>query len=269
MPTNSWSRCIPLIVSLLSGYLTVSAADNRVCTSPPTTLQHQQCPIVTVTGHLHNNQSTVALILARGGSKGVPLKNLRTVHGLSLLARSIETIWSSGVFDEVWVSTDHDGIAAEAQRFGAHVHLRPESVSRDQTTSIESVREFLQHHGHHIDAIALVQCTSVFLRPQYLREAMRQFVAADCVFAVVRSHKLRWQWHAAERRLRPLNFDAQRRPRRQDWTGDLAETGMFYVATGDLLRSGRFQNDKCVCVCLLCRGCDWDFMVNFPVVADS
>lgn len=58
----------------------------------------------------------VALILARGGSKGVPLKNLRQVGGLSLLARSLCLAHNSQVFRDIWVSTDHFGIGTEAEK---------------------------------------------------------------------------------------------------------------------------------------------------------
>lgn len=60
--------------------------------------------------------SVIALVLARGGSKGVRLKNLREVGGITLLGRSLQAIRQSGAFAEVWVSTDHEGIASEAER---------------------------------------------------------------------------------------------------------------------------------------------------------
>lgn len=57
-----------------------------------------------------------ALILARGGSKGIPLKNIAKVDGVSLLARTVMTARDAYVFDEVWVSTDHPEIADEAHK---------------------------------------------------------------------------------------------------------------------------------------------------------
>lgn len=76
---------------------------------------------------------------------------------------------------------------------GAQVHYRPAAVAQDNTTSIASVQEFLVRHPH-VQNVALVQCTSVFLRAEYLRIAQRLFdeavdrpgVTVDCVFAVVR-----------------------------------------------------------------------------------
>ena len=64
---------------------------------------------------------TVAIIPARGGSKGIPLKNLQKVAGKTLLARAVEAASEATGVDLVVVSTDHDGIAAEAERAGATV----------------------------------------------------------------------------------------------------------------------------------------------------
>lgn len=58
----------------------------------------------------------MALVLARGGSKGIPLKNLATIGTDSLLGRTLKTILSSRTFADVWVSTDHDAIADEAMK---------------------------------------------------------------------------------------------------------------------------------------------------------
>lgn len=134
-------------------------------------------------------QSIVALILARGGSKGIRLKNLATVSGISLLGRALRIIHNCrNCFDEVWVSTDHELIAQEAQRFNARVHYRSDYSARDEATSIESIQEFLNGYSH-IQNIALIQCTSVFIYEQYLEAAVKKFKSArhiDCVFSVQR-----------------------------------------------------------------------------------
>lgn len=62
---------------------------------------------------------------------------------------------------------------------------------------------------------------------------------------IFRSWKLRWGYAADEEKLKPLNFDAKNRPRRQDWSGELVETGMFYFARRAIIeRDGVFQNDR-------------------------
>lgn len=129
-----------------------------------------------------------ALVLARGGSKGIPLKNLAKVNGVSLLGRTLRIIHNSNVFDELWVSTDHQRIADEAEFFRANVNWRHESTARDESTSLQAVQEFLRWHPN-IHNIALIQCTSVFIREKYLAKAaelFRQNADVDCVFAVTR-----------------------------------------------------------------------------------
>lgn len=77
--------------------------------------------------------TTLALIPARGGSKGVARKNLRLVGGRSLLARAIDAARDSGMVDRVVVSTDHEEIAGEARHCGAEApFLRPLELASDQ-----------------------------------------------------------------------------------------------------------------------------------------
>ncbi|XP_059613060.1 N-acylneuraminate cytidylyltransferase [Phlebotomus argentipes] len=188
-------------------------------------------------------RKVVALILARGGSKGIPLKNLAILQGESLLLRALRVVKNSKIFSEIWVSTDNDLIALEARTVSKiFVHHRPESEALDTTSSIESVQEFLHHHPE-IENVALIQCTSIFLRETYLELAYELFQKSDCVFTVTKSHKLRWKFSNSQ--LLPINFDPTKRPRRQDWDGELLETGMFYFATRNLLDRGVFQTNSC------------------------
>ncbi|XP_001973416.2 N-acylneuraminate cytidylyltransferase A [Drosophila erecta] len=183
-----------------------------------------------------------ALILARGGSKGIKLKNLAEAGGSSLLARTIMTIKNSTCFQHIWVSTDDKRIAIEAQKYGATVHRRPEKFARDDTPSLHAISEFLDVHRS-IQDFALFQCTSVFLKTKYIQEAVRKFESHDCVFAAKRSHYLRWK--VVDGELMPAEFNLSARPRRQDWQGDIVETGMFYFSRRKLVDSGLLQNSRC------------------------
>lgn len=130
----------------------------------------------------------VAVILARGGSKGIPSKNLAKIDGASLLGRALRTISHCGCFAEVWVSTDDEQIATEARRYNASVHYRSAHSARDEATSLESIQEFL-NANRHMKNVALIQCTSVFLRKEYLAAAVERFskyTDIDCIFSVYR-----------------------------------------------------------------------------------
>ncbi|XP_014251154.1 N-acylneuraminate cytidylyltransferase A [Cimex lectularius] len=184
--------------------------------------------------HLNPFESHIsALILARGGSKGIKLKNLAKIHNVTLLARTIRTIHDFGLFDSVWVSTDHEEIAKEAEKNGANVHWRKPFTTLDEASSSIAVKEFIQSHSE-IGIVGLIQCTSPFLRVSHLREAYdKLLVGYHSVFSVTRDHKLRWR--IEDNIIEPDNFDPYNRPRRQDWDGELYENGMFYFTYTDII----------------------------------
>ena len=104
------------------------------------------------------------LILARGGSQGIPLKNLAPLGERPLLEWALGAMLNFGGFDSLWVSTDHPGIATCATGQGALVFPRSAKYAGPEAASIDAVIEFLQSHPE-VDVVALVQCTSPFLRP--------------------------------------------------------------------------------------------------------
>ncbi|KAH8286841.1 hypothetical protein KR018_001533, partial [Drosophila ironensis] len=152
------------------------------------------------------------------------------------------TIKNSACFEHIWVSTDDKRIAIEAEKYGAIVHHRPEKFARDDTPSIDAIQEFLNGHAT-IHDFALFQCTSVFLKSKYIQEAVHKYKSHDCVFAAKRSHYLRWK--VMDDSLVPAEFNLEARPRRQDWKGDIVETGMFYFSNRQLVQSGLLQNNRC------------------------
>jgi N-acylneuraminate/3-deoxy-D-glycero-D-galacto-nononate cytidylyltransferase len=93
--------------------------------------------------------------------------------------------------------------------------------------------------------LALIQCTSPFVSKIYLRKAIEEFKWKSCVFSVFRSFKLRWFYDENTRKVRPINFNFRKRPRRQDWKGELIEAGMFYFSKRNILDRNLFQDDSC------------------------
>ncbi|KAI5631882.1 cytidylyltransferase domain-containing protein [Phthorimaea operculella] len=181
-----------------------------------------------------------ALVLARGGSKGVHLKNLQTVGGVSLLARSIQTAKIAGL--EVTVSTDHPLIALETLRNEAVVFHRSKVTATDWAPSIWAAAEFVATRPD-VTVLVLIQATSPFLKAESLRKAIDKIHQYDCVFSVTRSFKLRWRENNGK--AEPLNFNPSARPRRQDWNGEVLETGAFYMSRRALIEQERFQNNNC------------------------
>ena len=107
------------------------------------------------------------LILARGGSQGIPLKNLAPLGGRPLLEWALGAMLNFGQFDSIWVSTDHPGIATCASALGVQVFARSAKFASSEAASVDAVDEFLLNHQE-VDIVALVQCTSPFLRPGML-----------------------------------------------------------------------------------------------------
>ncbi|XP_053575090.1 N-acylneuraminate cytidylyltransferase isoform X2 [Bombina bombina] len=191
-------------------------------------------------GHL------TALVLARGGSKGIPLKNIKLLAGKPLIAWVLTAAIDSLSFDSVWVSTDSDEIENVAKHFGAQVHRRSADVSKDTTSSLETIQEFLLHHPE-VDIVGNIQATSPCLHPSDLRKVvdMIRNEAYDSVFSVVRHHLFRWkEVRKPGETTVSENFNTSRRPRRQDWRGELYENGSFYFATREIITQGLLQSGK-------------------------
>ncbi|XP_026747613.1 N-acylneuraminate cytidylyltransferase [Trichoplusia ni] len=183
------------------------------------------------------------LILARGGSKGLRLKNLRKVGGTSLLSRTIHSAKAAGLHD-ITVSTDHPLIALEAVKDNVTEFRRSFATATDWAPSIWGALEFLEAKPN-VTVLILMQTTSPFTQPADIRSAVEKLnnpVPFDCVFSVTRSNKLRWR--LIKGKLHPANFQVKNRVRRQDWDGEFLETGAFYITRRWLLENGQFQNYK-------------------------
>lgn len=115
----------------------------------------------------------------------------------------------------------------------------------DFASSMSAVQEFLKNHQL-VSNLALIQCTSPFIKAKYLKKAIYRIKFSDCVFSAVKSHKFRWKKDKINKKLLPINFNVTSRPRRQDWDGELLEAGMFYFTKRFLLDKEQFQNEKWV-----------------------
>lgn len=179
----------------------------------------------------------VAVIPARGGSKGVPGKNLRRVGGVSLVARAVAACLAAERIDTVCVSTDSSQIAAEARAAGAAVIERPAELAGDLASSESALchaLETLAEQGAEVETLVFVQCTSPFIQPGDLDAAVTMVATgeADSVFSAVDDHA--FLWRPAGDAVVGVNHDAAHRLRRQDRAPELRETGAFYVLRTEL-----------------------------------
>lgn len=178
----------------------------------------------------------LAVIPARGGSKGVPAKNLAPVGGVPLVARAVRECRAARLVSDVVVSTDDPAIAAAAREAGAGVVLRPAAIAGDTATSEAAVLHALDayeaQHGTPVDVVLLVQCTSPFLVREDVAGVAAAVVenGADTAVTVAPFHGFVWRDadDPAEGGF-GVNHDKSHRPRRQDRPQDLLETGAAYA----------------------------------------
>lgn len=135
---------------------------------------------------------TLAMITARGGSKRIPRKNIKDFNGKPIIAYSIEAAITSGVFDEVMVSTDDEEIAEIAKKFGAKVpFFRSEKTSNDFATTVDVIEEVLntyKERGEEFDIFCCIYPTAPFITAQRLKDAVTTLSDsdADSLIPVVR-----------------------------------------------------------------------------------
>lgn len=111
--------------------------------------------------------STVALIPARGGSKRLPRKNILEVGGLPMLAWPIRAARESGLFEQIWVSTEDEEIARIARHHGADVIPRPEEIAQDRSTVVQVCLHALEQLPQ-VDRLCCIYATAILLRPESL-----------------------------------------------------------------------------------------------------
>lgn len=180
--------------------------------------------------------SMLCVIPVRGGSKGVPGKNLREIEGRPLVVWTIEQALAVDGLDVV-VSTDDEQIADVARAAGADVpFMRPAELAQDDTPTEPVVRHAIAHQvrqGRSPDAVMLLQATSPLRLPGTLDRAVAQFEScgADSLVGVVPFAPFFW-WQGRDGQPPRADYDVTARPRRQDLRTEqlrFRETGSLYL----------------------------------------
>lgn len=192
--------------------------------------------------------NVVAIIPARGGSKGIPRKNILELAGLPLIAYSIIAAKCSQYVDRVIVTTDDQEISEISQRYGAEVIVRPDELSDDiimPDASIVHSIEYLKKTEEYIpDCIVFLQPTSPIRLYSDIDAAIDIFLEkqVDTVFSAVDIHPLIWGGRGLS--VAPINYDPSKRPRRQDYESLLIENGSIYVSKRSVYeeKKDRFGN---------------------------
>jgi len=175
----------------------------------------------------------VTIIPARGGSKGIPRKNLIDVGGKPLIAHTIEHARSAPSVQRVIVSTDDDEIARVAAMFGAEIIRRPAEISgdtaRSETAIVHVLEELSSRERYEPDLVVFLQATSPLRTPDDVQASIDLLVRenADSLFSACRFDGFLWRREGE--RWASVDFDYERRPRRQDRPEEVMENGAIFV----------------------------------------
>ena len=180
----------------------------------------------------------LGLVPARGGSKGVPNKNIRLFHGRPLLAYVAQVAWASKTFDRVVLSTDSKAIAMCGRLYGLEVpFMRSAAVAQDDTPMFDVVVHALaelQHKGWTPDIVVLLQPTSPLRQAKHIHDAIAllQQSKADSVVSVVKIPQHLspdYVMRMDKGRLQPFLASGSRLIRRQDARPAYARDGTVYA----------------------------------------
>jgi CMP-N,N'-diacetyllegionaminic acid synthase len=197
----------------------------------------------------------LGLIPARGGSKGIPGKNIRPLEGKPLIQRAFESAAESGSMDRIILSTDDPEIAAVAEGFGLEVpFLRPPQFSSDTSPMIDvavHALNTLAEGGYIPDAVFLLQPTSPLRKPEHIRKAVEILGDNDSVCSVLALPKDLCPHYVMK--IREDGFldyflpDGHLYTRRQDVPQAYRREGTIFLTRASVILEKRsFYGDTCV-----------------------
>ncbi len=184
----------------------------------------------------------LAIIPTRGGSKGIPRKNIRSLAGKPLIAYNIEQALRSRWINRLVVSTDDPEIGAVAQAYGAQVIWRPAQISGDSASSeaalLHTLETLDQDEGYQPDLLVFLQCTSPLTLAEDIDGTIQALLdqGADTSLAVIPFHYFLWRQVENEMGAADasgINHDKNIRPLRQEREPQYLETGAVYVMRVD------------------------------------
>ena len=177
----------------------------------------------------------VAMVPLRGGSKSIPRKNIRPIAGKPLCGWILEALLGIKEIDEVYVSTEDNEIAQAAQTISSDVRIinRPVELATDDA-STESV---MLHFADQVDFDVLItaQATSPLTTEQDISRGLDIFFRGSYDSLLTGVREKRFYWTNKEGKASPVNYDYNKRPRRQDFDSWIMENGAFYITTRSIL----------------------------------
>lgn len=193
---------------------------------------------------MRRDHRILCIIPARGGSKGVPRKNIRDLAGKPLIYWTIKAALDSGVIDRLVVSTEDAEIARVAKRCGAEVIDRPQELASDTALTEPAMLhalEVVEEEGYRPDYVALIQCTSPFLTPSVIQEAVKKITEEGKKYDVISTYyepHYAYRWKKTDDGHFISEYPVMNKPRRQDLVLEYpyCGAGQFYIIGTDLFK---------------------------------
>jgi CMP-N-acetylneuraminic acid synthetase len=197
-----------------------------------------------------DKQNVVAVIAARGGSKGLPGKNIRPLAGKPLIAYSIEAAKASPYVDRVIVTTDSPEIAEVARKFGGEVpFMRPAELAEDLTPTepvlAHAVEWLEREEGYRVDIVVFLQPTDIFRKRTMIDETVKRLLddpTLESAFVAYKTHKNFWRKKDGQFvRMAP---DLAYGPRQKKEPVYREDTGLACATRASLIKAGKRLGDR-------------------------
>lgn len=186
-------------------------------------------------------KNIVAIILARGGSKGILGKNIINFCGKPLICWTIEQLKQAKDINAIWVSSDDEKILTVSRESGAEIINRPDEISGDFATSEQGwlhALECIESKSGEVDIVVAPQVTSPLREVTDIECAIKDFRVQECdsLFSCSVAKDFYFWKNDAKGRLTSVNYDYKNRKRRQDIEEQYVENGSFYLFKPEVLR---------------------------------
>jgi N-acylneuraminate cytidylyltransferase len=180
----------------------------------------------------------LVLIPARGGSKGIPNKNIKLFNGKPLIEWSIKSALESKLVNKIIVSSDSLKILKISKKMGADVILRPKNISGDKATTESAILHSIKYFKNKFETIVLLSPTSPLRKKKDIDNAIKFFYMNkldSCFSGSQLTDFLIWNYDKIDKRYKSINYDFKNRGNRQDRKLGYVENGSIYVFKPSLI----------------------------------
>ena len=179
----------------------------------------------------NEKNNTIAIILARGGSKGIPNKNIKSFLGKPLLAWTIIQAMISKNISKVYLSSDSEKILKIGKKYNAITIKRPKNISGDKAKSEEAVLHVLDNINYIPDAVVMLEPTAPLREPWDIDIGVESFYKdnLDTGFSgAILEDFLIWKENK-RKKLTPINYNFKKKVPRQDREPEIVENGAIFI----------------------------------------